>query len=388
MANNQIIGWDVGGAHLKAAHLNNDGTLLNVIQIPCALWRGLAELETAIEAVLKAFTRNVVMNAITMTGELVDLFPSRQAGVQAISQILNAKLNGVKQYYAQDVNLGALPTRSSGFVPMQQVGESWQYIASVNWLASANYIAQNSHLFSTYPLNTPLHKITDGLFIDIGSTTSDFVRLENNKPVCIGFTDATRLQSQELVYTGVIRTPLMAITQRIKFKHAITSVATEYFATTADVYRLTGDLVATMDTAETSDGKEKTLPASARRIARMIGHDVEDAALESWIELAHEFKKQQRVRLKKVAMLHISRLKNYRATSDLFIIGAGVGSFLIQEIAENLGIVYFDSALIIKTAGNATFNGDCASVGLMASVCLPAVAVAYLAFSRLPATSN
>ena len=47
--NSQIIGWDVGGAHLKAALLGPDGALQQVLQVPCPLWRGLHELELAIE---------------------------------------------------------------------------------------------------------------------------------------------------------------------------------------------------------------------------------------------------------------------------------------------------------------------------------------------------
>ena len=40
---NHTIGWDVGGAHLKAALLDTSGALLQVVQVPCALWRGLPE---------------------------------------------------------------------------------------------------------------------------------------------------------------------------------------------------------------------------------------------------------------------------------------------------------------------------------------------------------
>ena len=35
-----IVGWDIGGAHLKAALLNNKGEVLGVFQEPCPLWQG------------------------------------------------------------------------------------------------------------------------------------------------------------------------------------------------------------------------------------------------------------------------------------------------------------------------------------------------------------
>ena len=43
-----IIGWDVGGAHLKAA-LVEDGRLAKVVQLPCELWRGMDRLEIALD---------------------------------------------------------------------------------------------------------------------------------------------------------------------------------------------------------------------------------------------------------------------------------------------------------------------------------------------------
>ncbi|MGH6793855.1 MAG: hypothetical protein ACREDH_01290, partial [Methylocella sp.] len=37
-----IIGWDVGGAHLKAARVEN-GIITQAAQIACPLWLGLGE---------------------------------------------------------------------------------------------------------------------------------------------------------------------------------------------------------------------------------------------------------------------------------------------------------------------------------------------------------
>ena len=42
-----IMGWDVGGAHLKAAFLAPDDAVQEIIHLPCPLWRGLAHLEQA-----------------------------------------------------------------------------------------------------------------------------------------------------------------------------------------------------------------------------------------------------------------------------------------------------------------------------------------------------
>ena len=72
-----IVGWDIGGAHLKAILLADGGEVLQVLQLPCPLWRGLDQLETAIAHTLNAFKIEVssACHAVTMTGELVDYLP-------------------------------------------------------------------------------------------------------------------------------------------------------------------------------------------------------------------------------------------------------------------------------------------------------------------------
>ncbi len=179
MSKVHIIGWDVGGAHLKAVLLNADGSLLQALQVPCALWRGLNELEIAIDAILKKLSVPSAKHAITMTGELVDLFVNRQVGVNEISRVMNNKLTGTKLFYT-----GALDSDYAGFVTVDRVDNHWQHIASANWLASAALVAKH---------------VEHGLLIDIGSTTSDFVLIEHHQPVCLGLTDAARMQTQELV---------------------------------------------------------------------------------------------------------------------------------------------------------------------------------------------
>lgn len=362
-----FIGWDVGGAHLKAALLQADGTPQQVLQVPCALWRGLHELEAGISVIMQAwqtaFTAAETLHAITMTGELVDLFDSRQDGVNAISLLMQEKLTGDKVFYA-----GIFPrTAKPRFVTIDQVASNWQNIASANWLASATYTA--------YQLKQD-SGISKALLIDIGSTTTDFVAIQNGQPVCLAYTDAGRMQTEELVYSGIIRTPLMALTQKIEFQNHITTLAAEYFATMADVYRLTGDLCDTDDMAETADGKAKTLQASARRLARMLGHDVEDAESADWLALAQAFKRLQLARLSEVAKLHIDRLQE-TGPGNVVILGAGAGSFLVQEIAAMLDLAYQDSTFALQDSNHHK------NLAHWANVCLPAYAVAFLALHHL-----
>ena len=50
----------------------------------------------------------------------------------------------------------------------------------------------------------------------------------------------------------------------------------EYFASSADVHRILGDLPEGADKMSTADGREKTVEASRARLARMIGREADE----------------------------------------------------------------------------------------------------------------
>ncbi|MGH7212567.1 MAG: hypothetical protein ACREF1_14035, partial [Acetobacteraceae bacterium] len=119
-----IIGWDVGGAHLKAARAQ-DGHVTGVVQLPCPLWLGLDRLRTALAdatAQLGAADRH----AATMTGELADVFASRAEGVAAITAALAAAFGADRL---------AIWAGANGFIPPSQVQAHVAAIASANWHA-------------------------------------------------------------------------------------------------------------------------------------------------------------------------------------------------------------------------------------------------------------
>jgi (4-(4-[2-(gamma-L-glutamylamino)ethyl]phenoxymethyl)furan-2-yl)methanamine synthase len=376
----RVVGWDVGGAHLKAAMLDDGGQVQQVIQVPCRLWLGLSELTEAIQHITQAFSiqgTTQITHAITMTGELVDLFENRRQGVSAISQLMQNQLSGNKFFYsgaqtADLTNLNLNRQDLTNFVEFEAVDRCWLSIASANWLAAAKMAAQCLQHQGEF---------SGAILIDIGSTTSDFIAIKNHLPYCRGLTDADRMQTGELVYTGVVRTPLMALTQEIEFRGQVTSIAAEHFATTADVYRLTGDLNDADDMAGTADGKDKTIQASSRRIARIIGRDVEEAGFQEWLNLAQAFKTKQLARLAAALEKHLTL---FEASGPLVILGAGAGHFLAECLASTFSLPYRNAATLLHSE---TANLD---AFYKISTCLPAVAVAYLAHEALifPSTTR
>ena len=336
-----IIGWDLGGAHLKAALAGDDGVLLDVVQVPCPLWQGMDRFEEAVESVVRSWPlpRH---HAITMTGELADLFPSRDRGV---ATLLRYMMNRFK-----DHDLSVYAGRF-GMVPVARYREHVTTIASANWLASASYAANH---------------LDEGLLLDVGSTTTDVVAFSGGKVLNVGINDAERLQSGELIYTGVVRTPVAAVTRKAPFDGTWQRLTAELFSTMADVYRLLGVLPEGADQLETADGRGKSVVESASRLGRMLGRDADRTRTSEWEHVARYIARRQ--------MGHIldavdQLLSGSRLSDRAAIVGAGVGRFLIKRFIDAIGRPYVDFASLCAAS---------ADLSDVASNCAPAVALALL----------
>jgi probable H4MPT-linked C1 transfer pathway protein len=285
-------------------------------------------------------------HSLTMTGELVDLFDGRNEGVKQILSAMCPLLGDseVMVYAGTDGILRIGDVRA----------DHYPNIASANWLASATWAAQ---------------KMGDGLFVDIGSTTTDILLLGDGKVKAEGYSDYQRLITQELVYTGVVRTPVMAVALTAQDQGKEIGLMAEYFATMADVYRVTGELNEVHDQNDTADGAEKTVSASAKRLSRMVGCDYNESELPRWQQFAQNLRAQQLARIQAACESQLQRVgllpKSYP------VIGAGIGRFLVKEIAINLGYRYQDFSALFA-------NNDQQS-GYTVADCAPAVAIAYLA---------
>ena len=105
-----VIGWDIGGAHVKAA-LWRDGAVVDAAQWPCALWQGLDRLEAALALARSRWPGlDAQAHAVTMTGEMVDLFAHREDGVQRIAALLDTALPTPRFFAGDD----AWPDARSG----------------------------------------------------------------------------------------------------------------------------------------------------------------------------------------------------------------------------------------------------------------------------------
>lgn len=334
------IGWDIGGAHVKAARVV-DGQVSGVVQVACPLWQGLDRLDAAVAEVL-SMLGEAPQHAITMTGEMTDLFASRADGVAGIAQRMRARLRGDIALYAG----------RAGWAAVESAHAHADDIASANWLATAAWIAT---------------RLPQALLADIGSTTSDLIVIDGGVATA-SRTDADRLISGELVYAGVVRTPLMALAPAIEFRGRRHRLMAEYFATSADVWRLLGELPDHADQYPAADGGAKTPEACARRLARMIGRDLDEGSMDDWRALAAAFANAQLG-----ALVDACRgLPGMRTlAADAPVVCAGAGRFVAARLARALGRPTLALGELLRELAP-----DCADD---ATTCAPAVAVALLA---------
>ncbi len=335
-----VVGWDIGGAHLKAARAEN-GRVTEAIQLAAPLRLGLERLsESFVEA--SARMGRADCHAVTMTGELADTFSSRAEGVVSLTATAARELGDILLYAGR-----------AGFVKPVDAARNVADIASANWLASASVVAKG---------------LGSALLMDLGSTTTDIIPIANGAVVAQGYTDAERLASGELVYTGLVRSFIMATADKAPFAGQWTRLVYENFSNMGDVHRILGGLPEGADQMVTADNREKTVLASQARLARMIGHDREDADKWAWVTLARWFAEAQVRVITDGAMLVLSR---GQLPSDAPIVAAGIGRAVLSEVARRLGrqCVGFETLLNVvpEMRSAAAANAPAAALAILAS---------------------
>ena len=340
-----VVGWDVGGVHLKAARAD-DHRIVKIVQIAAPLRAGLERLTEAFEDA-KAQIGAAQHHAVTMTGELADTFASRPEGVERLSALAAEQLTGTP------VLVYAGP---AGLVRPQDAAKHAAHVASANWHVCARWVAGRH---------------ASALFVDMGSTTTDIIPISDGRIVARGYTDAQRLAAGELVYTGLVRGFVMATAARAPIGGAWTPLINENFATMADVHRILGTLSEGADKMATADGREKTVAASRARLARMVGADAADIADPALRALAQWFAEAQLRAIVDAAMLVVSAAA---VPADAPLVGAGIGTAVIAEVARRLGHPYVAFDSLIEGAPDAR---------AAAVHCAPAAALALLAPSLI-----
>jgi len=323
-----ILGLDIGGANLKAAHTKG---VARTVAFP--LWKnplGLRDELTRLTAAMPPFDRL----AVTMTGELCDCFESKRDGVLSI-------LQSTRQAF-RETSIRVW-TNEARFVDAHRLLDAPDAAAAANWLALACWIARR------FPSENVL-------LIDTGSTTTDMVYLQRGTPAPRGLVDAARLESGELVYTGVRRTPICAVLGM--------EVAAEFFATMLDAYVVAGLVPENAHDRDNADGRPATRAFAHARLARLRCSDADAFPVSAATALA-----ERALRAQWEAVHHaMQRVAAGKPRLDRIVV-AGSGEILGRNVCAR-----FDdwSALPITSAaellGSALSEAACAyAVAMLAA---------------------
>jgi probable H4MPT-linked C1 transfer pathway protein len=296
-----ILGLDIGGANLKAA---TDGARTTSAAFP--LWKSPDRLPDALRTLIGPLGEFDQL-AVTMTGELADCFATKAEGVARILEAVQLVATG------RPVSVW---TTEGKFVPPNAATTNWKSAAAANWHALATWAGQKF--------------VPQGqsLLIDIGSTTTDVVPLRDGVPSPNGCTDLERLLSGELLYTGVRRTPVCAVTQSVTLRGQSCFVAAELFASMHDVYLITGRVPPDENDCDTADGRPATVEHAENRLAHMLCCDRTELAPEELWAIADESAARQLSLIRNV-------IERVRKRPDTVIL-SGSGTFLAQAALKEI----------------------------------------------------
>lgn len=333
----RILGLDIGGANLKAA----DGCGW-AESLPFALWREPEHLPRQLLRLAASHPETAPRGrpweliALTMTGELCDCFDDRTDGVRAILDAVKNVFPGTPQ---------RVWSQRGDFLTPDQARAHPLEVASANWLATAKFCSRW------------LPPDDNAVVIDIGSTTTDLTPIRHGNPVPIGRTDLERLQTGELVYCGVRRTPLMALAEHVCFGGKFTAVMAERFATTHDVYLVLGDLAEEPECKETCDGRPATREFAKRRLARMVGTDAGRHGESDLLDLARQFDVAMRREIRNALWRVLARAL---PGSKLTAIVCGSGEFLARRILGETGRDFIQVISLSERLGPKLSESICA----------------------------
>ena len=293
-----VLGIDIGGANTKVA--SSDGRVVEIIYLP--LWKDVPLAEELSKIAERFKPRRL---AVTMTGELADCFPDKRDGVQAIKRGVEAAFSDSMIRYV-DVN---------GMLTDGIKGDELS-LAAANWCASARFIAE---------------EFEECVFVDMGSTTTDIIPIVSGIPSA-HTTDFQRLLHGELVYTGMLRTSIAALTDHVHLRGRHYGLASEYFANTADLNLVRGIIGEEEYTCETPDGGGWDIASAKRRLARMLCADLEELDHGEMCEVAEELYRAQVDRIRKA----IVGVAEEHSLSQ--IITCGIGEAVVEEVAVIAGL--------------------------------------------------
>lgn len=322
----KVAGFDIGGANTDLAIIDFENDEIKEIKTDfeyLPMWSDNNRLGNVLIDLIEKICPLEEIDAvgISMTAELVDAFETKTEGVLDIATTCEKLFECPVAYISVDKVL------SLAELVQNPIG-----VAAANWIATSQIIAE-------------IEK--DCIFVDTGSTTTDIIPIKDGRECAKGRTDFERSATGELVYTGTLRTNLTSFVDSVPLNGNQYRVASELFASTADVYNVLGLISEDDFTCATCDGAGKSKEDSARRISRILCADLDILSKEDILEIADYIHKEQ---VKQIA----SGLKDVSDREGLTkVVVTGLGKdILCAEAARLLG-------LEVKSMGDFYTDDEC-----------------------------
>lgn len=294
----KILTYDIGGAYTKRMLV--DSETLEVLSSEIfyfPIWKKKDEFRSFLEKIREKADRV----GITMTAELSDVFGSRASGVEYLVSIC-------ERVFRRPVYLSV----DKKLLKKEEINDPLK-LAAANWVASVYHLEKKSG---------------EGILVDVGSTTTDIIPFKKNE-VLYKKTDLERLQSNHLIYTGVLRTPLSAVVSEVPLKGKFVGISAENFAITADVY----NIVDTIEySCETPDGRGKSKAESMARVARILCTDVDEIGKEEIEKICKYIRGHQVDRIARA----LNEVAESTGIYSAYI--AGVGRKVASEACRKAGL--------------------------------------------------
>ena len=328
-----VLGLDVGGANLKAADTRDAAE-----SVPFPLWKHPDRLTAALRELAARFAPWDAL-AVTMTGELCDCFETKAEGVAHILDACENLANGKPVRVWQT---------AGEFVDPATAREFWPLTAAANWHATATFVGRCA-------------PEGPALLIDVGSTTTDLIPLEDGVPVPTGRTDPERLRAEELLYRGVRRTNV-CFAGVAHVGGGSVSLPTERFATTDDLFLALGEVPERSADRDTADGRPATREHALTRLARSLCADRTELNDATLLKYAAALRDQ--------LLFEIGEAALACGGVPAAVIYAGEGAFLADAVHQTTTLEGAEKIIV----------SDLLSAEV--SACLPAHAVARLCAER------
>lgn len=351
--NARVLGWDIGGANLKAVQAARVSTTAetvgnaSVVERPFALWRNPHALAAALDEIARSLGPADRIG-VTMTVELADCFASKREGIAFVLDAVGTAFPDIEpQIWGVD----------GRFHSPEAARRRPHLVASANWSATAHLVAQLR---------------PSALIVDVGSTTADIIPIVAGRVAASGRTDPERLRTGELVYTGALRTPVGAIVRRVPLEGGWCRVAAEAFAVAADVHLWLGHISPQEYTCETPDDRGVSRPEVAARLARVVCADPDMLAPGDLDRVARHIARVQR-RQVAAAIAQVMRRLGDAAPRTALITGSG--AFLGHAAARAAGLETVELAHALDAGSGLVASSPFAAAAARAG---PAAAVAWL----------